>query len=838
MVRAMASPIQIVLNPENFEEAREAGGGGGHKDFFANRDREFIAHRGAIIDQLDTISGVLSAQAQGPIGYVKVILRRDAWAKTHRPVGALFRSDRTPIVGGGDLGVMLVEAQPTTIARVKAEIERAETQTRMRFDEKRGREVPHPSVQKSETGAIERIELYGRSDKRNFSVEEAVSWLSNPVTGSGYEIELFDSVPSRSEWDRLDPPHRRLVESFVTGFGALDYSMSVERLPIWRNRLPMLTVRLNQGGDGAVLRLTGAQPRERRELSAFDPNVQRHSRLLEFLDNHPLVRRIMLPGVVVRSARPPAPAPSRARPVTADLPARDTRRPYPKIGVIDGGVSPALSDWIVDRWDVLANEDMDLSHGTFIGGLAVTGAGLNGPRICPEHDGAELVDIAIFPNERKAGAFASYYPGGLPNFFDELDAAVADARARHRVRVFNMSLNILQPAAPDRYSQHAIRLDRIADENDAVVFISAGNTQPQDLRPEWPIDAATALSNLAVARNDGLLTPAESARNVSVAALNPPDHGGCLPFAPTRFSRRGPGLRSGVKPDLAHVGGAGSQHGALGHGLFSILPDGSVVDGCGTSYASPLVAKTAAVLDQAIEGEVSRETLIGLLVHNAEIPEPLREQALRPVARHLVGFGMPPSAHRILEVDDHSITLVFASRIKRGQQVNFKFPWPASLVERGGKCKGRAKLTLISTPPLDPRYGSEFIRINVNAALQQEQETGWKGRLEPLYLPTTRESPAVEAALIEHDLKWSPVKVYEKTFRRGVGPSSNWRLFVEYLTRAGETMPDEGVPFTAIVTISDPESDKPVFTDMRQSLQAIGTQIADIRTAARITTRV
>lgn len=66
----------------------------------------------------------------------------------------------------------------------------------------------------------------------------------------------------------------------------------------------------------------------------------------------------------------------------------------------------------------------------------------------------------------------------------------------------------------------------------------------------------------------------------------------------------------------------------------------------------------------------------------------------------------------------------------------------------------------------------------------------------------------------------------------------NWRLFVEYLTRAGEVMPEGGVPFTAILTISDPEAEKPVFNDMRQSLQAIGTQIADIRTAARITPRV
>ncbi|MCJ8509809.1 S8 family peptidase [Rhizobium lemnae] len=832
----MASPIQIVLNPENFEEAREAGGGGGRKDFFANRDRDFGAHKAALMSQLDTISDILSAQSQGPIGYVKVILKREAWAKSHRPVGALFRNDRAPVVGGGDLGVMIVEGHPSALAKVKAEIGKAETLTRMKFDESKGKEVPNPSAQKSEAGAIERIELYGASDKRRFSAEEAVAWLSNPMTGSGYEVELFDAVPPRSEWDRLDDSHRRLVESFVSGFNRLGYSMSVERLPVGRNKLPMLAVRLDQAGDGAILRLTGTPTKERRDLAPFDPDIQRHGRLLDFLDKHPLVKRIELPGIVVRSARPPAPA--RGRPSNATMPVRDSRRSHPKLGIIDGGLSPALADWVIDRWDVLADEDMDLSHGTFIGGLAVAGSSLNGAATCPEADGTELVDLAIFPNERKAGVFASYYSGGLPHFFDEMDAAVADARARHGVRVFNMSLNILQPAAPDRYSPHAVRLDRLAEENNAVVFVSAGNIQPQDLRAEWPSDTAAALANLALARNDGLLTPAESARNVAVAAVNPPDHAGCLPFAPTRFSRRGPGLRSGVKPDLAHVGGSGTVHPTLGHGLFSISPDGTVTDGCGTSYASPLVAKTAAALDHAIEGEVSRETLIGLLVHHAEIPEPLRAKELGAVTRHLVGFGMPPSAERILETGDHSITLVFASRIQHGQQINFRFPWPASLVGPGGKCRGRAKLTLVTTPPLDARFGSEFVRINIDAALQQEQAKGWKGRLDPLYLPPSRGAHAVEAERIEHDLKWSPVKVFGKTFPQGVGPSSNWRLFIEYLTRAGEVMPDEGVPFTAILTISDPDAEKPVFNDMRQSLQAIGTQIADIRTAARITPRI
>lgn len=835
----MASPIQIVLNPENYEEAREAGGGGGRKDFFAHRDAEFQAHRASLVAQLETLSGALTAQAQGDVGYVKVILRREAWAKSHRPMAALFRKDRTPIVGGGDLGVMIVEARPNTLREVAVEIGRAEADTRMRFNEQKQKDEPNPSARKSETGAIERIELYGPTDRRNFSVEEAVAWLANPMTGSSYQVELFDTPAPRADWDRLDTGKRRLAESFVAGFNAMEQGVSVELLPNHRQKQALLSVRLDQSIDQPVLRLNDPSAGERRRaLAPFSPDIGRHARLLAFLDKHPLVRRVELPGIVVRATGPEAPV-SRSRPVSAAVPVRDSRRTHPRIGIIDGGISAALSDWIIDRWDVLADEDTDLRHGTFIGGLTTIGGALNGREVCAEPDGAELVDVAVFPDERKAGAFASYYPDGLPQFFDEMDAAVSDARARHGVRVFNMSLNILQPAAPDRYSPHAARMDQIAEANNAVVFISAGNIAPQDLRPEWPSDTAAALGNLANARNDGLLTPAESARNVAVGALNPPGLENCASFAPTRYSRRGPGLRAGVKPDLAHVGGAGSQHRDLGHGLFSILPDGTIIDGCGTSYAAPLAAKTAAVLDHAIEGEVSRETLIGLLVHHAEIPPPLRVKALAPIARHMVGFGMPPSAEQILESGEHAITLVFASRIQRDQQINFRFGWPPSLVGPGGKCRGRAKITLVSTPPLDSRFGSEFVRVNINATLQQEQESGgWKGRLEPLYLPSRREGPAVEAELIEHDLKWSPVKVLAKTFPQGVGPSSNWRLFVDYLTRAGETMPDEGVPFTAIVTISDPDEEQPVFTDMRQTLQALGTQIADIRTAARVTPRV
>jgi hypothetical protein len=406
-----------------------------------------------------------------------------------------------------------------------------------------------------------------------------------------------------------------------------------------------------------------------------------------------------------------------------------------------------------------------------------------------------------------------------------------------------MSLNLLHAATPDQYGVHAARLDQIAEENDALFFISAGNTEPQNIRPEWPVDETQALINLASSRNDGLLRPAESVRNIAVAAINPPDMTSCIGHMPARYSCRGPGLRTGVKPDLAHVGGSGSPQHPAGHGLSSLRPDGNIVGGCGTSYATPLVARTAASLEQSIEGPVSRETLMGLLIHHAQVPSQLQTKSLLGIARDLVGFGVPPGADSILAGSDHKITLVFASRLKRDQEIVFRFSWPPSLVGPDGKCRGSARLTLISTPPLDPRFGSEFVRVNLDAALQQEDidKNGvahWKGRLDPIYLPGGVEGGVLEAERIEHGLKWSPVKAYSRTMPKGVGKSSNWRLFVDYLTRAGEGMPVDGVPFTVLLTISDPKGEQPVFNDMRQVLNALGVRIEDIRTAARVTARV
>lgn len=138
--------------------------------------------------------------------------------------------------------------------------------------------------------------------------------------------------------------------------------LTVERRAVEGRTTPLLTVRLEKSFHPAALRLAPSAPTERRkELQPFDGDTNRHDRLLHFLKHHPLVRKIELPGIIVKSEG----RSERSRPVSVTLPVRDSTRSYPRIGIIDSGVSDELSDWVIDRWDLLADEDKDHGHGTF-----------------------------------------------------------------------------------------------------------------------------------------------------------------------------------------------------------------------------------------------------------------------------------------------------------------------------------------------------------------------------------------------------------------------------------------------------------------------------------------
>ncbi len=822
------NPIQVVLNTNNFIEDVDHQSGGPSTDFFADNDAAFIEHREVLSKQLLEIKSLQISNEFAPVSYAKVILRQSALAKSHCPTRAIFKSDIAPVIGAGELGELYVELTPENIDRVSDRLNKAEIVTRKKNIN--GKDTPNPSRLRSEIGAIDHISQHSKNDKRKFSVTEAINWLSDSRSGGAYIVELFENPPLKKEWDTLTIQKRLLFSSFINGlenFGSGLYALKIKQD---KGATILYGIKLEEGNIPIVQMLPiQSSASKNTHQKSVNLKPEQHEKLLDFLDRHPLVKKITLPPIIKRGEKTSISSSN----TYATIPQKDPNISYPQLCIVDGGVSNVLENWIQDRWGLISPEDKDENHGSFIAGLAVMGGNLNKNNVCKETNGCHIIDLDILPSR----FYDSYYSKPL-EFFNELEIAVQELKARTGVRIFNFSLNIEEHVTSSGYSIPAQILDKIAEDNDVIFIISAGNTESSHLRKEWPLNPIDALKTLVSTRNDSLKVPAESCRNISVSALNPPDISGIVAYGLSNYSCRGVSSRTGLKPDLAHIGGAGTKHATEGHGLFSINKHGQIVDGCGTSYAAPNVAKTIASLENNIEGDVSRETLIALSIHHAIIPAPFKDRELNTITKHLVGFGMPQSSREILEGGDNSITLVFANRITTGRKLSFNFVWPSCLVKKG-KCTGRARLTIVSTPPLDYKFGSEFIRVNIDARLRQLQKDGsYKGRLDAIYAPESGEGGLYEKDQIEYAFKWSPIKVYEKIFSKGVGPSTEWRLDVEYLTRVGEKIPTNGIPFTAILTIFDPNEEEPVFNDMRQILQSIGVQTVDIKTASRIVSRI
>lgn len=821
------SPVQIVLNSGDFIEAEKNNGGGPSTDFFAGNDSGFIYHKKTLQNQLAEIRAFQISNEFTSLSYAKVTLQQAALAKSHRPTNKLFVKNVAPVVGAGELGEIFIELSPSAVDELNLKIEQAPTQTI--YKEINGKFKPNPGKLRSEVGSIREILPYGASDKRKFSINEALKWFQNPQTGGIYVVELFDVPPLRKDWDLLSLPKRNLFSSFTEGLEKLGNGLVATGTVGNASTSHNIVIKLEMSDSPPIIQLQPVLFHKSKYITnpiSFDKD--KHSDLLNFLDKHPLVKSVKLPPIISQAT---------ADQVTIgevfNIPKVDHEQSYPKICVVDGGVSNALSEWIEYSENYISPIHRDDTHGTFISGLTIFGKAMNGDIICPEKDGCKIIDLDLYPSTN----FTDYYKDVL-TFFEVLGECVQDVVSRTGVRVFNFSLNIEEHASAKGYSWAAQILDKIAEDNDVIFIISAGNIHNHYRRREWPADQVEALKVLVSSNNDTIKNPAESSRNISVSALNPPHITGVVPFALSNYSCRGPGLKIGLKPDLAHIGGSGTFDNTFGHGLLSIDTSGKIVSSCGTSYAAPNVSKTIASLENAIEGVVSRETLIALCIHNAYLPDHLNNKILKSISKHLVGFGIPQGSEEILNGNPNAITLVFANRIIKGHLMRFKFSWPSSLV-KNGKCIGHAKLTIVSSPPFNYTYGAEFIRINVDAALRQQKLDGrYQGRLKPIYTPEEKDLSQNEKDQIEHGFKWSPVKVYENNFPQGVGPTTEWTLDVEYLERDGAVLPKDGVPFTAILTISDPNGKEPVFNDMRQILYSLGVKAVDIKTAARIVPRV
>ena len=781
-----------------------------------------MEHKREILSQLDSIEASQNNNPYSKINYVKVRMIREALAKSHRPTGKLFTSsNECKLIGGVHRGEMLFEVSPKSINELRHDIKyNAEDVPIRKLNKKTNTKELAPSEWRCELGAIESVSLYSSDDRIDFSNEDLFTQISR-YNGCFY-IDLFEIPCSEQQWDALDHERFKLYSSLKNGLESIP-GIKVSRSSI-RGSQTLLIMRIDETSSSKVSFSNRVNNRSRLPLSSVSYDFEKYEQAFHLLAHHPLVRKVSLVPSLMNLPVPSFRIDGSERGI---IPSPEDDGDYPIVGIVDNGLSPIFSEWLVESWNNIPVSMRDGNHGSFIAGLLINGSVWN-PTVCEENDGCKVIDLCLLPEN---SYFDRVYNYGIESFIDELENAISDTVASSNVRVFNMSMNIPVARLNTDYSPLAQALDKIAVDNDIIFVISAGNINP--VRPEWssvPKDNVLAINGR---KDDIVFCPAESIRNISVGALNSDGEG------LASYSCKGKGSTFGVKPEFVHKGGNRDYDPVKGYGLYSVNKDGFIHSSCGTSFATPLVAKTMAVVEKAIAGHISRESLIALMVHGAKIPVAFQSKEYSDILEDLIGYGMPLRAEDILNGDEHSITLVFAGRIRNHKKLSFQFAWPASLI-KNNKCTGSVKVTLVSTPDIDYRFGDEMIRENVSVALRKIDKNGKKqGVLNPIYKDDkTSENHMFEWQLIDSEQKWSPIKVYKKSFPRGTENTGSWFLEVEYQSRDGNLHSEDGVPFTAILTISDPLKTAPVYNEMRQNVMAGGAKIADIQTAVTITQRI
>ena len=702
--------IQFVLNPRTFIGDKDlVNGFGPNKDFFGGNDNDFIAHKGVLIKELIALGKASYGNAYSRITYAKVKMRSNAIAKTHRPTKSIFtRNKRNYVVGGVGVGELLIEMHPGSIEKTVLAINRAENTTREK-----------PSRARSEVGGILSIQPYSSADRVPFTLAEVTAWKEEGLVSNGYYVDTFHPLYLLFKPMQLSEDFKGLLKSFKDNLDSLSY-ISYKEL-------------ITSGYGGQIFVHIESVSKEDYEL--------KNAELLNFLAEHPLVRKVTAaPALSSFSA-------SEGLGLDVDITVPDDVSSFPIVGVIDNGVPDVFDGWKVYSWSELPDDFRVEEHGSKVAGLLVKGNELNGTDLIPEADGCRLADLFVFPSESN---WNKAYPLGVENFFESLRNAVEEAKEISGVRIFNISINQKGRVPTEGwYSVAAKKLDEISDELDVQFVISAGNLPSDQLRDEWiPADPEHNIGGFLPEHI--ALPPAESLRGISVMALNPNDQ------SPTSYTLIGTAYQAGVKPDIAYVGGSAERD----SGLSSVSMTGQKILVSGTSMSAPLVAKIMSSVDNKIGGNAPLELLKALMIHHAQYPDVIINDAYEEVKKNLYGFGIPASSEIILTEDAHSFTFVVADRIPFDKKLSMAFPWPTSLKNRDGSCRGEVKLTLVSRPLLDDSFGEELVRENITAYLRAGTADGKKkGFMKFEFSNVEDEEPAEEENLIKDSFKWNPVKV-------------------------------------------------------------------------------
>lgn len=443
----------------------------------------------------------------------------------------------------------------------------------------------------------------------------------------------------------------------------------------------------------------------------------------------------------------PRPDLSRAETLGADVAALPTvlppREDAPIVAVIDSGIRSGHALLAPAVIGVLAQSFPDggdgWGHGTFVASLALYGSlePLLSAHV-PLQAAGRLVSVRVLSDD---GKFPDTHL-----WESDLLAAIEDAVALG-ARVINLSIgDERSPYASERPTPLGAAIDDVARRHDVVIVVSAGNYRlssyaaSDDLATSYAFDL---LDDPAA----GVLDPASSALALSVGALSADDNQGFRPPADdidrmpmggqgmaSPITRRGPGARGMIKPDVAMPGG-GAEHdtttgravAAAHRGVIGAAAAGDRVLTAmsGTSASAPLVTH-AALTALAHNPEISAKAVRALVLlsvreHGDWFATQLTPSQRRHNTERLGGYGRPDAA-RAAYSSDHRVVLLAEAAIPLDEVQLYRVPVPSSFFDPGGFRKLAVALTY--DPPVRAtrlEYLASNMHVNVYRGLDLDE---------------------------------------------------------------------------------------------------------------------
>ena len=297
-----------------------------------------------------------------------------------------------------------------------------------------------------------------------------------------------------------------------------------------------------------------------------------------------------------------------------------------------------------------------------------------------------------------------------------IEESIRKLHREYGCRVINVSLADPERPVGRRGTIWSASLDTLARELDIIIVVAAGNTSSDalfkahgnripEIYPAYLLDDANRLldpsgalnvvSVGSIAHANGL----EQDDGVFIRQLARFDE-------PSPFTRKGPGLRGSIKPDLVDYGGTavfdgGRQRMVNGRskpsaGILTLhheYQERLFSRFSGTSFAAPLVAFKAAFLMEKFPSK-SANFIRMLLAQSADHPvaslERWRENELEDI-HEVIGYGLS-NLEQALFSDDDRVVLTAESSLTPDQFAVFELPIPKEFQRTKGTRSIRVSL--------------------------------------------------------------------------------------------------------------------------------------------------